>query len=301
MKHGQPIVAADFNAAAMHMSMEHKHIKKECGMTNASVKDLNKFNPDDFDVHEDAFLNLLAHTHGAHNEPICYIVHLMDVPMEFIDMVEEHMFQLPLVGLRFEEDNCVLFRKLKAFLIDTAGCIWIELFNVLKDGRSAFGAWSDHYNGCGKMSKCTALAQACIDSLQYKNECSMSFKKYTEFLTKVFTTLEKDKEEQLSNHQKVEQLIKGINTGDAKLQASKAVIMQNYLRLIGACAYFSQQVSLLHGGTKLEDHKYQKHHILEVNTGGGQGLGRGLGHGHGQDMEEDEEAEVVITKSPGAR
>ena len=40
------------------------------------------------------------------------------------------------------------------------------------------------------MSKCT-LAKACIDSLHYKNECSMSFEKYTEFLTKAFTTLEK--------------------------------------------------------------------------------------------------------------
>ena len=66
MKHGQPIVAADFNGAAMHTSMECKHIEKEHGMTDASVKDLNKFNLDDFDVHEDAFLNLLAQTYGDH-------------------------------------------------------------------------------------------------------------------------------------------------------------------------------------------------------------------------------------------
>ena len=64
--------------------------------------------------------------------------------------------------------------------------------------------------------------------------------------------------------------MKGINTGDAELQASKAVIMQNYPRdFIGACAYFSQQVSQLHGGAQLEDRKYQKHCISEVNTGGG--------------------------------
>ena len=91
------------------------------------------------------------------------------------------------------------------------------------------------------------LAKAHIDSLHYKNERSMSFEKYTEFLTKAFTTLEKDEDERLSNHQKVEQLIKGINTGDAELQASKVVIMQNYPRdFIGACVYFSQQDSWLH-------------------------------------------------------
>ena len=283
VKHGQPIVAADFNAAAMHTSMERKHIEKERGTTDASVKDLNKFNPDDFDVHEDAFLNLLAQTYGAHNEPIRYIVRPMDAPTEFIDTMEERMFQLPLVGPRFEEDNRVVYRKLKAFLIDTAGWAWIEPFNASEDGRSAFWAWSDHYNGRGEMSKRTALAKARIDSLHYKNERSMSFEKYTEFLTKAFTTLEKDEDERLSNRQKVERLIKGINTGDAELQASKAVIMQNYPRdFVGACAYFSQQVSRLHGGAQLEDRKYRKRRISEVNTSGGRGRGRGRGRGHGQ-------------------
>ena len=126
MKHGLPIVAADFNAAVMHTSMERKHIEKECVMTDASIKYLNKFNLDDFDVHEDAFLNLLVQTYGAHNEPIHYVVHPMDAPMEFIDTVEECMFQLPLDGPRFEEDNCVVYSKLKAFLIDTAGWAWID-------------------------------------------------------------------------------------------------------------------------------------------------------------------------------
>ena len=53
-KHRQSIVAVDFNAAVMHTLMEHKHIEKERGMTDASIKDLNKFNLDDFDIHEDA-------------------------------------------------------------------------------------------------------------------------------------------------------------------------------------------------------------------------------------------------------
>ena len=89
----------------------------------------------------------------------------MDMLTEFIDMVEERMFQLCSVRPRFDEDNRVVFRKLKAFLIDTAGWAWIELFNALEDGRSAFWAWSDHYNGHGKMSKCTGLTKVRIDSL----------------------------------------------------------------------------------------------------------------------------------------
>ena len=98
----------------------------------------------------------------------------------------------------------MVFRKLKAFLIRMAGWAWIEPFNASEDGRSAFWAWLGHYNGCGDMSKCTALVKARIDSLHYKNERSMSFEKYMEFLTKVFTPLEKDEDEELSNCQKVE-------------------------------------------------------------------------------------------------
>ena len=206
MKHGQPIVAVDFNATVMHTLMEHKHIKKACGMTDASIKDLNKFNPDDSDVHEVTFLNLLAQTYGAHNDPIRYLIHSIDTLTEFVDMVEEHMFQLPLVRPSYDEDNHVVFRKLKVFLIDTTGWAWIEPFNASEDGHGAFWAWSDHYNGCGEMSKHTALAKVHIDSLHYKNERSMSFKKYMEFLTKAFMTLEKVKDKWSSNHQKVEHL-----------------------------------------------------------------------------------------------
>ena len=126
MKHGQPIVEADFNATVMHTSMELKHIKKECRTTDAGIKDLNKFNLDDFDVQKGAFLNLLVQTYGAHIEPIHYVIYLMDTLMESIDMVEERMFQLPLVRPRYDEDNCVVSHKLKAFLINMAGWAWIE-------------------------------------------------------------------------------------------------------------------------------------------------------------------------------
>ena len=36
------------------------------------------------------------------------LCHSLDALTEFIDMVEERMFQLPLVGPRFEEDNRVV-------------------------------------------------------------------------------------------------------------------------------------------------------------------------------------------------
>ena len=64
IKHGQALTTADWDAPAVNMAMEHKCIDKECELANVGVKDLVKFDLDDFDIHEDAFLDMLAQTHG---------------------------------------------------------------------------------------------------------------------------------------------------------------------------------------------------------------------------------------------
>ena len=111
----------------------------------------------------------------------------------------------------------------------------------------------------------------------------MSFEKYTELLTKCFTTLDKDLDERVSARQKVERLLKGINTPDNELLACKAVISQNYRAdFPGACAYFSQEVAQLHGGAQLENRKNRKWRISEVSTGRGRGGGRGRSGGRGR-------------------
>ena len=66
MRHGQALNAADFTPDVMEAAMENKHVKKEQSATEVSIKDLPKFQPGDFDVHKDAFLNLLAQTYGAY-------------------------------------------------------------------------------------------------------------------------------------------------------------------------------------------------------------------------------------------
>ena len=258
----------------MHKARQLKEVEKERKGADVSVKDLAKFDPDDFDIHEDAFLNLLARTVGANKEPLRYVVREQNAPAEFADDFERRLYQLPLTGAAFEEDNRKVYHLLKAFLIDTPGWAWIEHYNATEHGRGAFWAWADHYNGQGELSKRTQMAKATLQSLHYKNEWSMSFERYSELLTKVFVSLDKDLDEALSNQQKIEKLLKGINTPDTELTASKAVIMLNYpYDFTRACSYFSQQVSRLHGRAQLENKKYRKRRISEVRTRGGHGQG----------------------------
>lgn len=283
-RRGLELVAADFNVAARDAAMISKSVEKERGDSDVSIKDLSKFEPDDFDLHEDAFLNLLAQTQGAVKESIRYIVRAQVTPEDFVDTREERMYQLALVGPGYEEDNRAVFRLLKSYLINTAGWAWIEPMNSTENGRVAFWAWSNHYNGQGELSKRTSLSKARVESLHYKNEQSMSFEKYTELLTKCFTTLDKDPDERVSARQKVERLLKGINTPDTELQACKAVISQNYRAdFAGACAYFSQEVARLHGGAQLENRKQRKRRVSEVSSGRGRsGRGRFGGRGRGR-------------------
>ena len=106
----------------------------------------------------------------------------------------------------------------------------------------------------------------------------MSFGRYTETLTKCFLTLDKYIEEKLSDIQKVNSLLKGINTQDIELSASKAVISQQYPRdLAAACAYFSKEGARLHGGTQLENQRNHHKHCISA-------FGRDGGHGRGSNL-----------------
>jgi hypothetical protein len=221
--------------------------------------DLGKFNPNNFETHETAFINLLAQTYGVQGENLKYIMCNVIIPAEFVNDAERHMYQLPLTGKAYSMGNKLVYHLLKSFLINTSGWTWIELYDTMENGCGAFLAWTSHYNGQGELSKCTAMAKARIKSLFYKNECSLLFQKVMEILSKLFSTLDKDLDERYLEHQKVEKLLQCIQTPDMEVVAQKSVIASQYANdFSGACNYFLAQVSCLHGGAQLENSKYTK-------------------------------------------
>ena len=88
-KRGLPLNADEFTAETMASAAEMKTLRREMTDSEPSVKDLGKFDPDDFDAHEDAFLNLLAQSYGVLKEPLRYIVRSADVPTEFATNEEQ--------------------------------------------------------------------------------------------------------------------------------------------------------------------------------------------------------------------
>ena len=71
-------------------------------------------------------------------EPLRYVVRPEMAPATFTMTEEQRMYQFPLVGNSFELDNQSVYRKLKAFLIDSPGWAWIEPHDTAENGRAAY-------------------------------------------------------------------------------------------------------------------------------------------------------------------
>jgi hypothetical protein len=120
-KRGLPLNANKFTVASMASAAEMKTLRRKMMDSKPLVKDLGKFNPDDFNAHEDAFLNLLAQSYGVLKEPLRYIVCLATVLDAFSSNEEQRMYQFPLASGSFELNNQAVYCKLKAFLINSPG------------------------------------------------------------------------------------------------------------------------------------------------------------------------------------
>jgi hypothetical protein len=114
-KHGQGITQDDWDNDTVMAMIEKMHINKGQDTDNVLVMDLGKFNPDYFETHETAFINLLAQTYGAQGKNLKYIMCNVVIPVMFVDDAERPMYQLPIsyrqslqygqtVGLPFVEE-----------------------------------------------------------------------------------------------------------------------------------------------------------------------------------------------------
>jgi hypothetical protein len=106
-KQNLPLEAANFNADMLEETAALKQFRSEqATRREPPVTALATFqHPDDFDTHEDAFLNLLAQSFGVIKEPLRYIVHSGTAPTTFVTNEEQRMYRFLLHGPSYELDN----------------------------------------------------------------------------------------------------------------------------------------------------------------------------------------------------
>jgi hypothetical protein len=91
-KHGQGVTQDDWDDDTVMVMIEKMHIEKRQDTGNVLVMDLGKFNPDHFETHETAFINLLAQMYGVQGKNLNYIMCNVVFPAEFVDDAERRMY-----------------------------------------------------------------------------------------------------------------------------------------------------------------------------------------------------------------
>ena len=257
-----PVNGNLFNVAALEFAREHKCVEADRPKEAApSASDLPVFKPEEYDVHEDAFLNLLAQYCGTNGENLRYVVHSQNIPAGFADAEERRMFSLSLNGPGFEEDNRRVYRILKSFLVNTQGYNWIQQYDITENGRQAYLAWSGHYNREGEFTKRAHIATKKLEILHYKNEKAFTFEAYSAAMQKIFITLNKSTRTAKTNYQMVEHLLNGFKCTEAELLTAKTIARNAYQEdFVGACNFLAKEVSTVNK--------------IPFNTGDGFGTGR---------------------------
>ena len=186
LNHGLELDGDAFTEAELALAKERKFVAGATKDSAVPVTSLKKFVPEEFDVAEDAFKNICSSTIGLGGGNIRYVIRDQEAPADFADGEEERMYQMRLEGTVFEADNRKVYQLLKAYLVETPGYVWIESFDATQNGRGAFQAWTQHYNGTGELSKRMQRAKTNLKRLHYKSEHSMSFERFNEKMSSAF-------------------------------------------------------------------------------------------------------------------
>ena len=138
---------------------------------------------------------------------------------------------------------------LKAACVKSDAWTWIQDYDKTSNGRKAWQALVAHYDGVGELNKRVERAKEEISRLHYKDEKVYPFERYVTKLKENFFVLAKDKDENLTERQRVDILMKGIRSSDANIVAAKTDVYKDYRSDFNAATSFlSGLVANLHSG-----------------------------------------------------
>jgi hypothetical protein len=132
------------------------------------------------------------------------------------------MYQLPLNGIAFEQDNETVFSFIQLAVVHTQAETWIYDHVPARDGRGAMRALRNHYEGDAELDVQASKAQHVLDTLVYTNEKQMTFEAMITKLNKAYNALKRQGQE-FTEKSKVEQLAKRIKNLSRDIQITVAV------------------------------------------------------------------------------
>ena len=236
----QPLLAADFTAAALAEAKETMRLRDETQQEAPSIKP-DRFSPNQWTEWSKHFTTYFSHTKGVQYAPLDYVIRPEPPPTAPANMNqrERALYQFPLNGRHFVDDDNTMYRLLCDLLIGTPGYVWVEQYDWSQNGRDAWMALVEHYEGGGQREKRKSSALATLWSLHYKNESVFSFEDFSRKLVRAYRDLE-GTEEAYTPYNKVQTLLTKIEITLPCIEVAKAHVRSNHrLDIDAAIAYLS--------------------------------------------------------------
>jgi hypothetical protein len=249
-------VTADmWTPAVMMATLQRKEAELNFEKVDVDLIDPGKCQTDaGWDAWQIAFVNKLSATMGAAKVPVVYVIRdVVDDDYEFEDDEERRIHQMPLAGENFKRDNRLVYGMLKASCVKSDAWAWIQDHDKSADGRKAWRSLVSHYDGTGELSKRVERAKEEISRLHYKDEKVYPFERYVTKLEENFFILSKDKDENLTERQRVHILTTGIRSTDPSIVAAKTDVYKDFRTDFSAATNFlSGLISNIHAGAQLD-------------------------------------------------
>jgi hypothetical protein len=231
----------------------------------------------------------IAYLNGVncnHNIPLAYVIRETAVPQAGQIYQSEHhriIAITPLMGAAYEEDNRKVFDLLKSWTINGLAWTWMRAHNATRNGRLAWLALVDHFEGDAQRDHVKDAAYASIAAARYYGDKKkFTFETYVSIHQEAYADLEQYGEV-ISEEKRVRDLLTNIKDNSAAANAAKGTILATpNLR-----TNFTNAVA--HLATTLQLGQSQDTRNISTTTssykGGGRGgrggRGRGVRGGHG--------------------
>ena len=231
----------DFTAAELMATKEAMRIRDDGHSEAPSIKP-DKFQTEKWTSWSKQFMTYLSHITGQQFAPLDYVIRQEPRPLgEMLTERQRALYSYPLRGRHFNLDNQLVFRLLSDLVSDTNGYTWIANFEQGQDGRAAWMALVEHFEGGGQREKRMSSAVATIKALHYKNESIFSFEDFSRRLIQAYRDLE-GTDEELAEFNKVRTMLEKVQITLPRAEVAKAHVRQHFRQDIhGAIEYLGTE------------------------------------------------------------
>lgn len=150
-RQGADCDANRFTEEELEMALDRMAV--EAGEDESKPELPAKFDPNKWISWVKKVENFLWQTKGRNDTPLIYVVRkprAQDAP-QFTSPEEERIYQVAHRGQAFTWDNQKVFEILTQLLSGTMAWTWISRYEAAKNGKGAFTALQNHYDGPGQV------------------------------------------------------------------------------------------------------------------------------------------------------